>query len=239
MAFRYKHIKDLNETFPGEQIYAVYDDPIKSRTGIASDDHIINALNEDDCKLVVWRSDEDPYYYQGIGKDGRIRDLETSMTGYADFFANHFSAVFAPAGKFIGVSLYPNATDRSAVIKLTIYDNTENYQNTDNAPLIVPSVFAQGIIMGAVWFDADSIFIIKPNSPEYWSDPKERIRDLELLDAELTDHDVTIIGKRFVCGDNAEPYDSRSSAKSAIKRQKKQDQEYCPECQITYEVIRV
>jgi len=196
MAYRYKRIKDLNETFPGEQICAVYDNPMKNRTGIASDDHIINALNEDDCTLAVWRSDEDPYYYRGIDKDGRIRDmeadsvtdnpdLETSMTGYAEFFANHFSAVFAPVGKFVGVGLYPNATGRNAVIKLTIYDNTENYQNTDNAPLIVPSVFAQGIIMGAVWFDADSIFIIKPNLPEYWSDPKERIRDLELLDSEL------------------------------------------------------
>jgi len=52
------------------------------------------------------------------------------------------------------------------------------------------------------------------------------------------DHDITIIGKRFICGDNAEPYDSRSSVESAIKRQEKQDRELCPDCHITYEVIR-
>ena len=53
------------------------------------------------------------------------------------------------------------------------------------------------------------------------------------------DRDVTLIGKRFVCGENAEPYDSVRSAESAIKRQEKQDQECCPECVIDYQVIPV
>lgn len=40
------------------------------------------------------------------------------------------------------------------------------------------------------------------------------------------DRDVIIIGKRLICGENAEPFDSVKSAKSAISRQKKQDGAY-------------
>ena len=53
----------------------------------------------------------------------------------------------------------------------------------------------------------------------------------------ITADDITYIGKRFLCGENAEPYDSRKSAKSAMKRQKKQDEEYCPDCIIIYEIV--
>lgn len=52
------------------------------------------------------------------------------------------------------------------------------------------------------------------------------------------DRDVIIIGKRLICGENAELFDSVKSAKSAISRQKKQDEEYCPECEISYEIIK-
>ena len=52
------------------------------------------------------------------------------------------------------------------------------------------------------------------------------------------DYDVTFIGKRFRCGNNAEPFDSLKSAESALSRQKKQDEEYCPDCIISYEVVK-
>ena len=51
------------------------------------------------------------------------------------------------------------------------------------------------------------------------------------------DRDITLIGKRLMCGSSAEPYDSIRSAESAIKRQEKQDLEYCLECCIVYEII--
>lgn len=51
------------------------------------------------------------------------------------------------------------------------------------------------------------------------------------------DSDVTIIGKRFMCGKEALPYDSKKSAESALKRQKAQDEELCPDCIIAYEII--
>lgn len=52
------------------------------------------------------------------------------------------------------------------------------------------------------------------------------------------DSDVTIIGKRFMCGADAKPFDTIKSAKSAMLRQKKQDEEYCPECIIKYEITK-
>ncbi len=52
------------------------------------------------------------------------------------------------------------------------------------------------------------------------------------------DNDVIYIGRRFLCGESAEPYDSMQSAESALKRQKKQDEELCPDCMIRYEIIR-
>ncbi len=51
------------------------------------------------------------------------------------------------------------------------------------------------------------------------------------------DNDVTLIGKRFMCGRDAIPYDSERSAQTALKQQKKQDAEYCPDCLIRYEII--
>ena len=53
------------------------------------------------------------------------------------------------------------------------------------------------------------------------------------------DGDVTMIGKRFICGDKAEPYGSKSSAETAMKHQMKQDLELCPDCTITYEIVKV
>lgn len=49
--------------------------------------------------------------------------------------------------------------------------------------------------------------------------------------------DVTIIGKRFMCGVNAEPYDTKSSAETALKAQIKQDNELCPDCIINYQIV--
>ena len=51
------------------------------------------------------------------------------------------------------------------------------------------------------------------------------------------DYDTTIIGKRGYCGERAEPFDSKNSAETAMKRQQKQDEELCPECVIRYEII--
>ncbi len=51
------------------------------------------------------------------------------------------------------------------------------------------------------------------------------------------DNDITYIGKRGLCGENAQPFDCVSSAITAIKRQEKQDLEYCPECTIVYKVV--
>ena len=76
MAYRYRQITKLIEAYPNEQICAVYTNPMKNRTGVATDEHIINALSEDDCKLIVWRYDEDPNWYQGIGKDGRLIEMK-------------------------------------------------------------------------------------------------------------------------------------------------------------------
>lgn len=45
-----------------------------------------------------------------------------------------------------------------------------------------------------------------------------------------------IIGKRATCGEKAEPFDARSSAEAAIKRQMKQDAELCPEFNISYQI---
>ncbi len=46
------------------------------------------------------------------------------------------------------------------------------------------------------------------------------------------------IGKKFHCGKNAEPYDTYSAAKSALRRQIKQDKELCPDCFIKYEITQ-
>ena len=51
------------------------------------------------------------------------------------------------------------------------------------------------------------------------------------------DGDITIIGKRFTCGINAEPYDTKSSAETALKAQIKQDNELCPDCIISYQIV--
>ena len=53
------------------------------------------------------------------------------------------------------------------------------------------------------------------------------------------DGDTTIIGKRFMCGENAEPFSSEKSAESALRRQMKQDEEYCPDCLLTYGIIKI
>ena len=50
--------------------------------------------------------------------------------------------------------------------------------------------------------------------------------------------DITVIGKGFQCGEGALPYDTERLAMAAAKRQEKQDQEYCPECVIKYEIFR-
>ncbi len=52
----------------------------------------------------------------------------------------------------------------------------------------------------------------------------------------VTADDVTIIGKRFVCGSEAKPFDSMASAERACKRQQKQDEELCSDCLIRYEL---
>ncbi len=51
------------------------------------------------------------------------------------------------------------------------------------------------------------------------------------------DCDITPIGRRFMCGAKAEPYDCRKSAETALKAQQKQDAELCPDCIIDYEII--
>ena len=51
------------------------------------------------------------------------------------------------------------------------------------------------------------------------------------------DRDITLIGRRFICGVKAEPYDSRKSAETALKAQQKQDAELCPDCVINYEIV--
>ena len=45
------------------------------QSGILNE-YIINALSEDDCKLIVWRYDEDPNWYQGIDKDRRLIEMK-------------------------------------------------------------------------------------------------------------------------------------------------------------------
>ncbi len=50
--------------------------------------------------------------------------------------------------------------------------------------------------------------------------------------------DITMIGKRFLCGERAEPYDSMSSAERALKQQEKQDNELCPDSIILYEIVK-
>ena len=50
--------------------------------------------------------------------------------------------------------------------------------------------------------------------------------------------DITIIGQRSMCGENAMPFERKSSALAALKRQEKQDMEYCPECVIIYNIIK-
>lgn len=52
------------------------------------------------------------------------------------------------------------------------------------------------------------------------------------------DGDVTIIGQRLLCGANAVPYETTSSAQSGLKRQQKQDDEYCPDCMIMYDIVK-
>ncbi len=47
----------------------------------------------------------------------------------------------------------------------------------------------------------------------------------------------TFIGKRYLCGFKAEPYDSERSAKSALEMQIKQDNELCPDFLIRYDII--
>ncbi len=53
----------------------------------------------------------------------------------------------------------------------------------------------------------------------------------------ITADDITIIGKRFVCGSEAKPFDSMASAERAKKRQQKQDEELCPDCLIKYDIV--
>lgn len=47
----------------------------------------------------------------------------------------------------------------------------------------------------------------------------------------------TFIGKRYLCGFKAEPYESERSAKNALDLQIKQDNELCPDFLIKYEIV--
>ena len=48
---------------------------------------------------------------------------------------------------------------------------------------------------------------------------------------------ITLIGKRFLCGLKATPFDTKRSAESALKTQIKQDNELCADCIIKYTII--
>lgn len=54
---------------------------------------------------------------------------------------------------------------------------------------------------------------------------------------ETADGDITIMGKRFICGEKAEPYDTKKSAETALKAQIKQDNELCGDMVIEYFII--
>lgn len=84
MAYRYKRITKLNETYPNEQICVSYKNPIKNFTVTASDKRLDAALFDADCKLLVWRSDEDPNYYEGFDENGRLREMIYNAKYYPD-----------------------------------------------------------------------------------------------------------------------------------------------------------
>lgn len=46
-----------------------------------------------------------------------------------------------------------------------------------------------------------------------------------------------VIGQRLSAGEKAVPFTSLSSAENTLKRQRKQDEELCPECLIGYEIV--
>jgi len=74
--YKYIQIKSLSETYPNENICAVYNShPVKNFTALAGDKRLNEALKDKECKLVVWRNDSDPSFYQGIDEYGRLRDM--------------------------------------------------------------------------------------------------------------------------------------------------------------------
>ena len=73
--YRYIQIKSLSETYPKEMICAVYNNPINNFTATVGDKRLNEALKDKECRLVVWRNDGDPSFYQGIDEYGRLRDM--------------------------------------------------------------------------------------------------------------------------------------------------------------------
>lgn len=76
MAYRYKQITKLSEAYPNEKICAVYKKPEGNFTATVPDERLDAALKDNDYKLMVWRYDEDPSWYEGIDKDGRLREMK-------------------------------------------------------------------------------------------------------------------------------------------------------------------
>lgn len=79
MAYRYKQITKLSEAYPNEKICALYKEPEGNFTATVPDSRLEAALKDDDYKLVVWRYDEDPSWYEGVDKDGRLKEMKHEM----------------------------------------------------------------------------------------------------------------------------------------------------------------
>ena len=75
MAYRYKQIMSFSETYPNEIICAVCKEhPINNFKATMPDLRLISAMNNEKYKLVVWRYDENPNWYQKLDEHGKLID---------------------------------------------------------------------------------------------------------------------------------------------------------------------
>lgn len=89
--------------------------------------------------------------------------LEKALTEYGNVFGDHFTAVFGTE-RHVAIRLYPNAKKGCSVVRVQIYPDYETYAKAPVPMLGVPKNDAI-----AIWFDEDSIYIMKPNSPKFWT----------------------------------------------------------------------
>ncbi len=90
--------------------------------------------------------------------------LEQALANYAQILGDHFTSVFGTL-QFVAMRVHPNAKKGHCVVQVQIYPDYQTYLSDDEEPVLgVPSENG-----AAIWFDADSIYLMKPDDPKFWT----------------------------------------------------------------------